>query len=67
MLALGKKLPPGAIVHHVDLNPFNNEPTNLVICPDTQYHMLLHERTKAITRGDIARDWISFLGLNVTK
>ena len=45
---LGKKLPPDAVVHHVDNDPSNNAPTNLVICPDPAYHRLLHERMKAM-------------------
>lgn len=45
--ALGKRLPKGAIVHHVDENPGNNIPTNLVICPDQAYHKLLHLRMEA--------------------
>jgi len=45
--ALGRRLPKGAEVHHIDENPFNNEPTNLVICPDAAYHKLLHQRQRA--------------------
>lgn len=46
--ALGRPLPEGAQVHHVDGNPQNNHPTNLVICPDQNYHALLHQRTEAL-------------------
>lgn len=46
--ALGKPLPAGAIVHHLDEDPRNNDPTNLVICPDAAYHRLLHKRAKAL-------------------
>ena len=46
--AIGKRLPKGAEVHHADLNPGNNEPTNLVICPSRSYHRLLHTRTEAM-------------------
>lgn len=46
--ALGKPLPAGAIVHHVDRDRANNVPTNLVICPDQAYHKLLHMRMDAM-------------------
>jgi HNH endonuclease len=45
--ALGRKLPKGSVVHHVDENPLNNSPTNLVICPNASYHRLLHYRMRA--------------------
>lgn len=43
---LGKHLPSGSEVHHVDGNGCNNTPSNLVICQDHAYHMLLEARTK---------------------
>jgi hypothetical protein len=46
--ALGRPLPRRARVHHVDENRTNNEPTNLVICPDEAYHRLLHQRMRAL-------------------
>ena len=45
--AMGKPLPPGAVVHHVDGNRANNEGRNLVVCPDQKYHILLHRRQRA--------------------
>lgn len=45
--ALGKPLPAGAEVHHVDEQKSNNVPGNLVICPDAAYHKLLHQRQRA--------------------
>lgn len=45
--ALGKPLPQGAVVHHVDEDKSNNDPSNLVICPDHAYHALIHARMKA--------------------
>ena len=45
--ALGKYLPSTAIVHHMDGNPSNNAPKNLVVCPDQAYHKLLHQRAVA--------------------
>lgn len=46
--ALGKRLPIGAVVHHVDGNRLNNAATNLVICADAAYHSLLHRRQRAL-------------------
>lgn len=43
--ALGKKLPKGVIVHHVDTDRANNANTNLVICTSA-YHAELHERMR---------------------
>jgi hypothetical protein len=39
--ALGKQLPPKAVVHH-------HNPMQLVICQDQAYHLLLHRRKRAI-------------------
>jgi hypothetical protein len=46
--AIGRRLPKGAEVHHVDRNPSNNTPNNLVVCPSRSYHRLLHMRTEAL-------------------
>jgi len=46
--ALGKELPFGAEVHHVDENKANNLNTNLVICEDKSYHGLLHRRQRVL-------------------
>lgn len=49
--ALGHYLPDGVEVHHVDENPRNNTRTNLVICQDQAYHMLLHRRARVLRAG----------------
>ena len=46
--ALGKKLPKGACVHHVDRNGLNNVNSNLVILPNRRYHQLIHRRMRAL-------------------
>jgi hypothetical protein len=44
--ALGKSLPQGAVVHHMNENRADNHtPFNLIICPNQAYHFLLHKRT----------------------
>lgn len=49
--ALGKHLPDGVEVHHVDENKQNNANSNLVICQDSAYHSLLHVRARAVRAG----------------
>ncbi len=49
--ALGKRLPKNACVHHIDCDPTNNKPSNLLICPDHAYHMLIHKRTRAYEKS----------------
>lgn len=49
--ALGHPLPPKAHIHHVDGNPRNNTPSNLVICQDAAYHKLLHRRARIVKMG----------------
>lgn len=44
--ALGKPLPPEAIVHHMGEPHDNVGPFKLVICPDQEYHMLIHKRMR---------------------
>jgi len=48
--ALGRPLPPGAEVHHVDGRIMDAD-APLVICPDRAYHMLLHVRARVVRAG----------------
>jgi hypothetical protein len=45
---LGRRLKHPELVHHVDGNVKNNDPSNLVVCPDQRYHKLIHQRTDAM-------------------
>lgn len=45
---LGKALPKGVEIHHVDGNGRNNTHSNLVVCPNHAYHALIHARTEAL-------------------
>ena len=54
--AIGRPLPPGAIVHHIDGIRDNNHPSNLVICQDAAHHQMLHRRARAIAACGYA-DW----------
>lgn len=47
--ALGRPLPPTAVVHHTDCTKSDHSP--LVICQDHAYHMLLHVRTRIVRAG----------------
>ena len=46
--ALGKPLPKGAIVHHVNERKWDNRNKNLVVCPSQEYHLMLHRRMKEL-------------------
>ena len=46
--ALGKPLPAGAVVHHINGIRDDNRNENLLICPDHVYHRLIHKRENAL-------------------
>jgi hypothetical protein len=47
----GKRLPLSAVVHHVNENRKDNSCSNLVICQDQAYHLLLHVRKRIYDAG----------------
>ncbi len=44
--ALGRSIPKGNIIHHLDGNP-RIDKNNLVLCESQKYHLLLHTRLRA--------------------
>lgn len=45
---LGRPIPSGACVHHVNSVRDDNRNSNLVLCESTEYHQLLHTRQRAL-------------------
>lgn len=45
--AIGKRLPKGAVVHHINEDKLDNRPGNLLIC-SRGYHSFLHMRMNAM-------------------
>jgi hypothetical protein len=53
---LGKSLPKGVVIHHVNEKRNDNHNGNFVICQNIAYHMILHKRIKALKISGHA-DW----------
>lgn len=49
--ALGKQLPPQAVVHHFNRDRSDNANSNLVICENERYHRLLHALDRVRSLG----------------
>lgn len=45
---LGKYLPAGVVVHHINGKRDDNTPSNLLICESENYHKLIHRRKRAL-------------------
>ena len=48
--ALGRALPTGAVIHHVNEDRSDNRGCNLVICTRA-YHALIHQRMRLLANG----------------
>jgi len=55
--AIGHSLPAQAEIHHVNNHRRDNTNSNLVICENHRYHMLLHQREDAIKAG-VPAHWL---------
>ncbi len=45
---IGRFLECNEIVHHIDRNPLNNDPSNLYVCKNAAEHRLIHKHGMAI-------------------
>ena len=50
---LGRPLTSDEVVHHIDLNKHNNEPSNLAVLPSQAYHMSVHQGK--VSNADLRR------------
>jgi hypothetical protein len=48
---LGKILPSNAVVHHINGHKKDNVHSNLIICQNQGYHLLLHSRKRILDAG----------------
>jgi hypothetical protein len=46
--ALGKYLPKGAIVHHMNGDPSDNTPSNLAVLQNVAHHNIIHKKTRML-------------------
>ena len=48
---MGRPLRPGEVVHHLDGDPTNNHPDNLVVLPSQRHHALLEHYLRREAAG----------------
>lgn len=46
--SIGRNLTPGETVHHIDLNPKNNDPKNLAVLASRTKHQIVHWKLQAL-------------------
>ena len=56
---LGRKLNRGEIVHHINLDKLDNNPSNIYVCKNNGSHLSLHRQLEQIA-GELVRDGIIF-------
>lgn len=62
--AIGHRLPPKSVVHHVNEVKADNRHRNLVVCQNQAYHLLLHRRQNAFDAcGDPNKRRCAYCGL----
>jgi hypothetical protein len=47
-ICLGQPLERGWVIHHLDENPHNNRPENLILFPSQRHHSRFHQRQSAL-------------------
>jgi hypothetical protein len=48
---IGRPLKPGEVVHHIDRNKRNNNPSNLMVLPSQRAHIKLHRKEMLIAQA----------------
>lgn len=55
-ICLGQPTPEGTIIHHVDENPENNAPGNLMLFPGHSEHSTYHQRVIKLQKAGTTYD-----------
>ncbi|HDR4584679.1 HNH endonuclease [Bacillus cereus] len=57
---IGRKLLDGEVVHHVNGNKLDNDPTNLFVCSDKRHHGLIHGNLEQVAFELVKQGVITF-------